>query len=86
MILYQLTQWLQEHTSIRKAIQQEAGDPGELMQRKEQVERQLMEQAERWRNVYADVPALPAADQFPSWSSETGAGWEDTEPEFDTPR
>ncbi|SEF82053.1 hypothetical protein [Paenibacillus sp. UNC499MF] len=86
MILYQLTQWLQEHTSIRKAIQQEAGDPGELMLRKEQVERQLMEQAERWRNVYADVPALPAADQFPDWSSGTGTEWEDAEPEFDSLR
>ncbi|MVO98730.1 hypothetical protein [Paenibacillus lutrae] len=75
MILYQLTQWMQERSHIRQALLQGSGDAHELLLRKKQLERQLMEQAARWRHRYPEVTALPAASQYTSWADELNTRW-----------
>ncbi|NEW07196.1 hypothetical protein GK047_14400 [Paenibacillus sp. SYP-B3998] len=50
MLLYQLTQWFEERTSLQKALQVGGADgSGDLQLRIQEVEDQLYSQAERWK-------------------------------------
>ncbi|MDD9266465.1 hypothetical protein ACFPES_05395 [Paenibacillus sp. GCM10023248] len=62
MLLYQLTQWFEERSSLQQALHN--GEPeshGELQQRIQEVEQQLHSHAERWKNAIQEASYL----QFP---------------------
>ncbi|MBD0379833.1 hypothetical protein [Paenibacillus sedimenti] len=62
MLLYQLTQWFEERTSLQKALHSGGADsPGDLQMRIQAVEEQLYSQAERWKNAIQEASYL----QFP---------------------
>lgn len=50
MILYQLTQWMEERSSLQKALRHGSDDMYALQGRINEVERQLQDQANRWRD------------------------------------
>jgi hypothetical protein len=57
MLLYQLTQWLEERSSLHQALRSGADDPAMLQMKIDQVEEQLYSQAERWKNSIHELPA-----------------------------
>ncbi|NOV00150.1 hypothetical protein [Paenibacillus planticolens] len=62
MLLYQLTQWFEERSSLQHALHSgtaEAG--GDLQLRIQEVEQQLHAHAERWKNAIQEASYL----QFP---------------------
>lgn len=62
MLLYQLSQWFEERTTLQKALQSGAAEStGELQQRMQEVEDQLYSHAERWKNAIQEASYL----QFP---------------------
>lgn len=62
MLLYQLTQWFEERTSLQQALQNGAADSSsDLQQRIQDVEQQLHAHAERWKNAIQEASYL----QFP---------------------
>jgi hypothetical protein len=62
MLLYQLTQWFEERSSLQQALQSGAAESaGELQQRIQEVEEQLHSHAERWKNAIQEASYL----QFP---------------------
>jgi hypothetical protein len=48
MILYQLAKWMEERDLLQRTIRQGEGDTRLLLQQKEQVEAQLLAQANIW--------------------------------------
>ncbi|MZQ83577.1 hypothetical protein GQF01_15800 [Paenibacillus sp. 5J-6] len=62
MLLYQLTQWFEERTSLQQALQSGTADSSsDLQQRIQDVEQQLHSHAERWKNAIQEASYL----QFP---------------------
>ncbi|SDN31203.1 hypothetical protein SAMN04487897_102470 [Paenibacillus sp. yr247] len=62
MLLYQLTQWFEERTTLQKALHSGAAEsPGDLQLRIQEVEDQLHSHAERWKNAIQEASYL----QFP---------------------
>ncbi|MBA2943417.1 hypothetical protein HZF08_34670 [Paenibacillus sp. CGMCC 1.16610] len=62
MLLYQLTQWFEERTSLQQALQSgTAESSSDLQQRIQDVEQQLQSHAERWKNAIQEASYL----QFP---------------------
>ncbi|MEC0228107.1 hypothetical protein [Paenibacillus alba] len=63
MLLYQLTQWFEERTTLQKALQSGADEDNmSLLQvRIQEVEEQLHVHAERWKNAIQEASYL----QFP---------------------
>ncbi|BFT75199.1 hypothetical protein [Paenibacillus sp. P36] len=62
MLLYQLTQWFEERTSLQQALQSgTAESSSDLQQRIQDVEQQLQSYAERWKNAIQEASYL----QFP---------------------
>jgi|GEM_PF-2278090 len=62
MLLYQLTQWFEERSSLQKTLHSGgADDPGDVQKRIQAVEEQLYAHAERWKNAIDEASFL----QFP---------------------
>ncbi|WNR43729.1 hypothetical protein [Paenibacillus roseipurpureus] len=62
MLLYQLTQWFEERTSLQQALQQgPTENTSEIHQRIQAVEQQLISHAERWKQAIEEASYL----QFP---------------------
>lgn len=62
MLLYQLTQWFEERTSLQQALQSGmAESSSDLQLRIQEVEQQLHSHAERWKNAIQEASYL----QFP---------------------
>ncbi|GGI45923.1 hypothetical protein GCM10008018_14550 [Paenibacillus marchantiophytorum] len=63
MLLYQLTQWFEERTTLQQELQRgsDGEHTGELQQRIKEVEDQLYSHAERWKNAIQEASYL----QFP---------------------
>lgn len=62
MLLYQLTQWFEERTSLQRALLTGGADnTGDLQLRIQEVEEQLYARAERWKNAIEEASYL----QFP---------------------
>lgn len=55
MILYQLTQWMEERSSLHKALQLGTEDSYAVQGKIEQVEKKLHEQANQWRESIQDA-------------------------------
>jgi hypothetical protein len=58
MFLYQLTEWMEERTSLRHALRSGIDDPAHLQFKIDQLDAQLYSQAERWKNSFPilDLP------------------------------
>ena len=68
MLLYQLTQWFEERTTLQQALQREpAESAGELQQRIQEVEQQLYSHAERWKNAIEEASYLQFPYEVPIW-------------------
>lgn len=67
MILYQLAKWMEEHSRLRRTIRQAEGDVSFLLHKKEQVEVQLLSQANKWLESSTDAPLadVPPLDGKP---------------------
>ena len=65
MILYQLAQWMEERSSLQRALRQGGAESMELRGRMHEVEQRLQEQAERWRASFASVAAAPIPYEAP---------------------
>lgn len=62
MLLYQLTQWFEERSTLQEALQSGTAEAtGELQLRIQEVEQQLYSHAERWKNAIEEASYL----QFP---------------------
>ncbi|MDF2669234.1 MAG: hypothetical protein K0R67_1540 [Paenibacillus sp.] len=78
MILYQIAKWMEERKRLKRIIDESEGGNQLLEYRKEQVEQQMMQQANRWVEMeqvkveplipsFVDpymVQSLPAADSI----------------------
>jgi hypothetical protein len=53
MLLYQITNWLQKRSSLRRAIAQEDGGSPEQNRELQEVERQLSSHTERFMQAYS---------------------------------
>ncbi|RTE09898.1 hypothetical protein [Paenibacillus whitsoniae] len=62
MLLYQLTQWFEERSSLQASLRMESADSaGDVHRRIEEVEQQLYAHAERWKQAIEEASFL----QFP---------------------
>jgi hypothetical protein len=64
MFLYQVTEWMEERTSLRKALISGIDDPGQLQFRIDQLDAQLYSQAERWKNSFPSLEIPHAEDEI----------------------
>lgn len=58
MLLYQLTNWLQERNALKRAASQEDGGSPEQQRQLQEVERHLTSQAERFMQAYSRAPFI----------------------------
>jgi hypothetical protein len=65
MILYQLTQWMEERSSLQQALRSGADDALSLQARIDAVEDQLYSQAERWKHSFQPHPEAIASFEVP---------------------
>jgi hypothetical protein len=65
MLLYQLTQWLEERTLLQQALRSGTDDPMMLQSQIDQVEEQLYAQAERWKNSIQELSAAQVPYDIP---------------------
>ncbi|MFC5449683.1 hypothetical protein [Paenibacillus aestuarii] len=66
MLLYQLTQWFEERSSLQKTLNSGGADnPSELQQRIQAVEEQLYAHAERWKNAIEEASYLQLPYEAP---------------------
>jgi hypothetical protein len=70
MILYQLTQWMEERSALHKALQLGAEDSSVLQGRMEQVEQQLHQRANQWRESIQEPSYLQIPYQTPQIDEE----------------
>jgi hypothetical protein len=66
MFLYQVTEWMEERMSLRKALMSGIDDPSQLQFRIDQLDAQLYSQAERWKNSFPslEIPHLEDEIRF----------------------
>ncbi|MDR6553814.1 hypothetical protein [Paenibacillus qinlingensis] len=62
MLLYQLTQWFEERSTLQQSLQREPAESADAIHQKiQEVEQQLYAHAERWKNAIEEASYL----QFP---------------------
>jgi hypothetical protein len=65
MLLYQLTQWMEERSNLQQAMRQGTEDSQYLQNKMEQIELQLQNQANRWRESIRDISYLQIPYEAP---------------------
>jgi hypothetical protein len=64
MFLYQLTEWMEERTSLREALRSGIDDPNLLQFKIDQLDTQLYSQAERWKNSFPSLEIPHVEDEI----------------------
>jgi hypothetical protein len=64
MLLYQLTQWMEERMSLRNALRSGIDDPSQLQFKIDQLDAQLYSQAERWKNSFPSLEIPHVEDEI----------------------
>jgi hypothetical protein len=64
MFLYQVTEWMEERTSLRKALRSGIDDPSQLQFKIDQLDAQLYSQAERWKNSFPTLVIPHVEDEI----------------------
>jgi hypothetical protein len=72
VILYQLAQWMEERSSLQKALRYGSDDVSLLQGRIDEVERQLQDQANRWRDSIVAASSVTYAYEAPHLDSDAG--------------
>ncbi len=62
MILYRLAKWMEERAKLAKEMKESQGDISYLVQRKEQVDEQMIAQASKWMETN-DAVSFPVAGE-----------------------
>jgi hypothetical protein len=66
MLLYQLAQWMEERSQLQNALREDNQADRHLLQAQmDELEQQLLGQAERWRNAIHDLPYATIAYEAP---------------------
>ncbi|MCD1259416.1 hypothetical protein B5M42_011280 [Paenibacillus athensensis] len=65
MLLYQLAQWMEERSSLHKALQAGGEDLLHVQSQISRVEEQLYAQAERWKQAIEETSLLQVPYEAP---------------------
>jgi hypothetical protein len=66
MILYQLAQWMEQRSQLQYALREDNQADRHLLQaHMDELEQQLLGQAERWRNAIHELPYASNAYEAP---------------------
>jgi hypothetical protein len=65
MLLYQLTQWMEERSNLQQAMRQGTENSPFLQNKLEQIELHLQNQANSWRESIQDVSYLQIPFEAP---------------------
>lgn len=71
MLLYQLTQWMEERSALHNALQLGAGDSTILQAKIAEVEQQLHQRADQWRDAIREASYLHIPYESPHLDEDT---------------